>query len=159
MSLGGTVLTILLPTQMHFSKVTSKHLTVQSRGMFQLTQQAVIIRTASQGVFTKSSSYLIVIVEFTPFWGYLQLDHPVTCENIKCYTHIQIITWIKSYNFFDNLLPLTIYLPCVTKTEFLLTISITHTHLKMYFTILKCTQHFRSLSSWMNQPDLKYISS
>ena len=33
-----------------------------------------------------------VAVEFTPFWGYLQLDHPVTCENIKCYLRIQIIT-------------------------------------------------------------------
>ena len=27
-----------------------------------------------------------VTVEFTLFWGYLQLDHPVTCENIKCYS-------------------------------------------------------------------------
>ena len=39
-------------------------------------------------------------MEFNPFLGYLQLDHPVTCEIIKCYSHIQIITWIKSYNFF-----------------------------------------------------------
>ena len=48
-------------------------------------------------------------MEFNPFLGYLQLDHPVTCEIIKCYSHIQIITWIKSYNFFfNNLLPLIV---------------------------------------------------
>ena len=55
---------------------------------FQLPQQIVIVRIASQGVFTKCSSFqishLIVTVEFTPLRGYLQLDHPVTCENIKC---------------------------------------------------------------------------
>ena len=38
-------------------------------------------------LFTKCSSFqishLIVTVEFTPFWGYLQLDHLVRCENIK----------------------------------------------------------------------------
>ena len=63
---------------------------------FQLPQQTVIIRIASQGVFTKCSSFqishLVVTVKFIPFCGYLQLDHPVTCENIKCYPHIQIIT-------------------------------------------------------------------
>ena len=63
---------------------------------FQLPQQTVIIRIASQGVFTKCSSFqishLIVTVEFTAFGGYRQLDHPVTRENIKCYSHIQIIT-------------------------------------------------------------------
>ena len=61
------------------------------RQTFQFPQQTVIIRTASQGVFTKYSSvqisHLIFTVEFTPFWGYLKLDHPVTCENIKCYSH------------------------------------------------------------------------
>ena len=71
---------------------------------FRLIQQIVIIRIASQGVFTECSSFqiihLIATVEFIPFWGYLQLDHPVTRENIKYYSHIQIITWIKSYNFF-----------------------------------------------------------
>ena len=60
---------------------------------------------ASQGVFNKCWSFQIshpiVTVEFTPFWGYLQLDLPVTCENIKCYSHIQIITRMKSYNFFN----------------------------------------------------------
>ena len=63
---------------------------------FQLPQQTLIIRIASQGVFTNCSSFqishLIVAVEFTPFLGYLQLDYPVTCENIKCYSHIQIFT-------------------------------------------------------------------
>ena len=58
--------------------------------------QTVIIQIVSQGVFTKCStfqiSHLVVTVKFTPFLGYLQLDHPVTCENIKCYSHIQIIT-------------------------------------------------------------------
>ena len=62
---------------------------------FQLPQQTVIIRIASHGVFTKSSSfqisYLILTVEFNPFLGYLQLDHPVKCENMKCYSHIQMI--------------------------------------------------------------------
>ena len=42
---------------------------------------------------------IIVKVEFTPFWGCPQLDHPVTCENINCYSQIQIISSIKSYNF------------------------------------------------------------
>ena len=42
---------------------------------------------------------IIVKVEFTPFWGCPQLDHPVTCENINCYSKIQIISSIKSYNF------------------------------------------------------------
>ena len=69
----------------------------------QLPQQTVIIRIASQGVFTKcsifQSGHLIVTVEFTPFWGHLQLDHPVTCEIVKCYSHIQILAWIKNYNF------------------------------------------------------------
>ena len=50
----------------------------------------------TEGVFTKYSSfltsYLVFTVEFTPFLGCLQLDHPVTCENIKCYSHTQIIT-------------------------------------------------------------------
>ena len=50
---------------------------------FQLPRQTVIIKFASQGVFTKRSSFqnshLIVTVEFTPFLGHLQLDHPVTC--------------------------------------------------------------------------------
>ena len=45
--------------------------------------------------FQIESSDLFVTVEFTPFWGHLQLDHPVTCENIKCYSHIQILAWIK----------------------------------------------------------------
>ena len=100
---GGTVFTIVLPTQMHFSKVISQHMTVQVKwkvpawGLtFQLPQQTIIIRIASHGVFTKSSSfqisYLILTVEFNPFLGYLQLDHPVTCEIIKCYSHIKIIT-------------------------------------------------------------------
>ena len=31
------------------------------------------------------SSHLIVTAKFPPFWGHLQLDHPVTSENIKCY--------------------------------------------------------------------------
>ena len=39
--------------------------------IFQLPQQTVIIRIASQGVFTKCSSFqishLILIVEFNPF--------------------------------------------------------------------------------------------
>ena len=55
---------------------------------FQLPQQTVIIRIASQGVFIKCSSFKssdpLVTVEFTPFLGHLRLDHPVTCENIKC---------------------------------------------------------------------------
>ena len=56
MSLGGTVLTIVLPTQLHFSKVISLHMTEQVmwkvpvwRLTFQLLQQTVIVRTASQG--------------------------------------------------------------------------------------------------------------
>ena len=103
LSLGGTVFTIVLPTQMHFSKVISQHMTVQVKwkvpawGLtFQLPQQTVIIRIVSQGVFTKCSSFqtshLILTVEFNPFLAFLQLDHPVTCENIKCHSHIQIIT-------------------------------------------------------------------
>ena len=63
---------------------------------FQLPQQTVVIRIAGQGVFIKCSSFkishLTVTVEVTPFRGYLQFDHPVTCENIKCYSHILIIT-------------------------------------------------------------------
>ena len=64
---------------------------------FQLPQQTAIIRIASQGVFTKYSSFqishLILTVEFNPFGGYLQHDHPVTFEiMLKCYLHIQIIT-------------------------------------------------------------------
>ena len=62
---------------------------------FKLPKQTVIIRIASQGVFIKclsfKSSDLFVTVKFTPFRGHLQLDHPVTCENIKCYLHIQIL--------------------------------------------------------------------
>ena len=54
---------------------------------FRLLQLTVIIRIASQGVFTKCSSFQIchpiVAVEFTPFGGYLQLNHPVKYENIK----------------------------------------------------------------------------
>ena len=61
----------------------------------QLPSQTVIIRTATQGEFTKCSSFqishLILTVEFNPFLGYLQLDHPVKRENMKCYSHIQII--------------------------------------------------------------------
>ena len=96
---------------------------------FQLPQQTLIIRIVSQGEFTKCSrfqiSHLLVTVEFTDLCcGYLQLNLPVTCENIKCYSNIQIITWMKSNNFFNNLLSLALSLPCVTKTEFLLTISI-----------------------------------
>ena len=49
---------------------------------FQLSQQTVIIRIASQGLGFQIS-HVIITVEFTPFWGYLQLGHPVTCENIK----------------------------------------------------------------------------
>ena len=56
---------------------------------FQLPQQTLIIRIASQAVFTKCSSFqishLIGTLEFTPFRGSLQLDHPVTRENIKYY--------------------------------------------------------------------------
>ena len=74
---------------------------------FQLPQQTVI-QIASQGVFTRCSSFqishLIVTVKFTPFWGYLQLAHPVTFEKIKCYSHFQIITWIKSWIFLYSLL-------------------------------------------------------
>ena len=62
---------------------------------FQLPQQTAIIRIASQGVFTKCSSFkssdIFVTIEFTSFRGHLQLDHPITCENIKCYSHIQIL--------------------------------------------------------------------
>ena len=87
LSLGGTVLTIVLPTQIHFSKVISQHMTEQTGHVesfclgttFQLPQQTVII-IKSQGVLTKCSSFqiihLIVTVKFTPFRGYLQLDHP-----------------------------------------------------------------------------------
>ena len=93
-----------------FFKVITDYMTVQARwkvtawGLkFQLFWQTVIIQIASQGVFTKCSSFqishLVVTVKFTPFCGYLQLDHPVTYENIKCYSHIQIITRIKRYNF------------------------------------------------------------
>ena len=39
-------------------------------------------------------------MEFNPFWGYLQLDDPVTCEIVECYSNIQIITWL---NFFLGL--------------------------------------------------------
>ena len=56
MSQGGTVLTIVLPTQLHFSKVISLHMTEQVmwkvpvwRLTFQLLQQTVIVRIASQG--------------------------------------------------------------------------------------------------------------
>ena len=56
---------------------------------FQLPQQTLIIRIASQGVFTKCSSFQIshLTVEFTPFRGYLWLDYSVTYENIKCYSY------------------------------------------------------------------------
>ena len=129
--LGGTVFTILLPTQMHFSKVFLQHdCTGHVKGScmgnnISITSASFwIIRIANQGVVTKCSSFqichLIVTMEFT--WGYLQLDHPVTCGNIKCYSQIQIITWMKSCNFYNNLILLTLLLPCVTKTEFLPTI-------------------------------------
>ena len=42
------------------------------------------------------------------FWGYCQLDHSLKCENIKCLSHTQIISWIKSYNSFKNLCPLIV---------------------------------------------------
>ena len=62
----------------------------------QLSQQTVIIQIATQGIFTKCSSFqtshLIVTVKLTRFRGYLQLDQTVTCEKNKCYSHIQIIT-------------------------------------------------------------------
>ena len=78
---------------------------------FKLPQQTAIIQIASQSVFPKCSSFqisdLIVTVKFTSFWGYLQLDDPATCKNIKCHSHIQTITWIKSYNFY-NLLTLIV---------------------------------------------------
>ena len=78
LSLGGTVLTIVLPTQIHFSKVISSCMTVQVMWLapawgikFQLCQKTVIIRITSQGVFTEYSSfkisYQIVTVDFTPF--------------------------------------------------------------------------------------------
>ena len=118
LSLGSTVLTIVLPTQIHFLKLSHSiwlntgHVESFCLGTtFQLPQQTVI-RIKSQGVLTKCSSFqishLIVTVKFTPFWGYLQLDHPVTCGNIKCYSHIQIITCIKISNFLNNLLPLIV---------------------------------------------------
>ena len=80
---------------MHFSEVIPWHMTAQVMWKvpaweltFQPTQQTLIIRITSQGVFTQCSSFqichLIVTVKFTPFGGYLQLDHPVTCKNIKC---------------------------------------------------------------------------
>ena len=79
------------------------------RLILQWSQESVIIQIASQGIFTKCSSFQIshqiVTVKLTPLWCYLQLDHPVTCENIKCYSHIQIVTRVKSYNLFNNLLP------------------------------------------------------
>ena len=79
---------ILLPTQMHFSKVISYHMTVQvmwtvpAWGLtFQLPQQTLIIRIVSQGVFTKCTSFqtclLIVTVElplrteFPVFWEFI----------------------------------------------------------------------------------------
>ena len=94
MSLGGAVLTIVLPTQLHFSKVISLHMTEQVRWKvpaweltFQLPHQTANVRIASQGIFAKCSifqiGHLIVTVEFTPFF-HLQLGHPVKCENIKC---------------------------------------------------------------------------
>ena len=78
MVLGGTVLKIVLLTQMHFSKVILLLMTVDVMWMvpawgltFQVPQQTVIIRIANQGVFTKclsfKSSDLFVAVEFTPF--------------------------------------------------------------------------------------------
>ena len=83
---------------------------------FQLPQQTVIIRIASQGVFTKcssfKSSYLTVTVEFTPFWGHLQLDHPVTCENIKCYSHkvpILYLFYIYFLNYFSLFFGIFLY--------------------------------------------------
>ena len=53
-------------------------------------------------------SHLIVRMGFIPFWGYLQLDHPVTCGNIKYDSHIQIITWITICYFLNNRLPLIV---------------------------------------------------
>ena len=54
---------------------------------FQLPQQTVNMRTARHGVFAKCLSFqishVIVTMESTPFRGYLQLDHPVTCKDIK----------------------------------------------------------------------------
>ena len=82
---------------------------------FQLPQQTVIIRIASQGVFTKcssfKSSYLTVTVEFTPFRGHLQLDHPVTCENIKCYSHIVPILYLFFKLFFPYFFGIFLYFP------------------------------------------------
>ena len=82
------------------------------RMILQWSQETVIIQIASQGIFTKSSSFQIshqiVTIKFALLWCYLQLDHPVTCKNIKCYSHIQIVTRIKSCNSFNNLLPSTV---------------------------------------------------
>ena len=78
LSLGGTVITIVLPTQIHFFEVIAYYMTVQvmwkvpAWGLtFRLPQQTVIIQIANQGAFTKCSSFqigrVIVTVEFTPF--------------------------------------------------------------------------------------------
>ena len=76
-------------TQMHFFSVTSQHMTFQVMWQvpaweltFQLPQHTVIIRIEGQGVQTKSSSFQI---SHSQAHSFLQLDHPVTCENIKCY--------------------------------------------------------------------------
>ena len=69
---------IVLLKQMCFSKVISLLMTVQvmwkvpAWGLtFQLPQQTVIMRIASQGVFPKclsfQSRHLVVTVKFTPF--------------------------------------------------------------------------------------------
>ena len=64
MSPGGTVLTVVLLTQMHFSTVIPQHVTVQVMWKvpvgvltFKLPQQTEITIITSQGAFTKCSSF------------------------------------------------------------------------------------------------------
>ena len=89
LSLGGTVLTIVVPTQMHFFQLSHSIWLYRSCGRLLHGDWHCNYHSklASQGVFTKCPifqiSHLIVTVKFIPLWGYLQLDHPVTCENIK----------------------------------------------------------------------------
>ena len=48
---------------------------------------------------SNQSSHLIVTVEFTPFWGHLQLDHPVNVKisNVTLiFKYLQIFTIVNS---------------------------------------------------------------
>ena len=101
LSQGDTVLTVVLPRTIAFFSVISlydciitsencNHQNYKSRCIYQVLK------------FPNWSPYCYMCTQVHVFSGPSQLDNPVTCKNIKCYSHVQIIHWIKSfYNLFS----------------------------------------------------------